>query len=87
MINDDPHSPDFNSYASIVDLRAFAAGRGYTIPADDGECGMLLMQAMDFLEGQAGAVSAPAHLSRCRGRAPAYASMVWTCRMMLFHSA
>lgn len=52
MINDDPHSPDFNSYASIVDLRAFAAGRGYSIPADDGECGQMLTQAMDFLEGQ-----------------------------------
>jgi hypothetical protein len=36
-----------------VDLRAFAAGRGYTIPADDGECGQMLMQAMDFLEGKA----------------------------------
>lgn len=53
MINDDPHSPDFNSYASIVDLRAFAAGRGYSIPADDGECGQMLTQAMDFLEGKA----------------------------------
>ena len=52
MINDDPHSPDFNSYASIVDLRAFAAGRGYTVPADDGECGQMLMQAMDYLEGK-----------------------------------
>ncbi|HGH8123881.1 TPA: DnaT-like ssDNA-binding protein [Enterobacter kobei] len=53
MINDDPHSPDFNSYASVSDLRAFAAGRGYSIPADDGECGQVLMQAMDFLEGKA----------------------------------
>lgn len=52
MLVADPHSPDFNSYASVIDLRAFAAGRGYTVPADDGECGMLLMQAMDYLEGQ-----------------------------------
>lgn len=52
MINADPHVPSFNSYASVADLRAFAAGRGYTVPADDGECGMLLMQAMDYLEGQ-----------------------------------
>lgn len=52
MINADPQSPSFNSYASVADLRAFAAGRGYTVPADDSECSMLLMQAMDFLEGK-----------------------------------
>ena len=52
MLMADPHSPDFNSYASVVDLRAFAAGRGYTVPSDDGECGQMLMQAMDYLEGQ-----------------------------------
>jgi hypothetical protein len=47
----------------------------------------MLMQAMDFLEGKPGAVSAPAHHSLYPGRAPACASMVLTCRMMLFHSA
>lgn len=52
MLVADPHSPGFNTYASVADLRAFAAGRGYTVPADDDECGMLLMQAMDFLEGK-----------------------------------
>lgn len=52
MLVADPYSPDFNSYASVNDLRAFAAGRGYTVPTDDGECGQLLMQAMDFLEGK-----------------------------------
>lgn len=52
MLVADPNSPDFNSYASVSDLRAFAAGRGYSIPADDGECGQMLMQAMDFLEGR-----------------------------------
>lgn len=52
MLVADPHSLDFNTYASVIDLRAFATGRGYTIPADDGECGKLLMQAMDYLEGK-----------------------------------
>ena len=52
MLVADPHSPDFNSYASVVDLRAFASGRGYTVPTDDGECGQMLMQSMDYLEGQ-----------------------------------
>lgn len=52
MLVTDPHSPDFNTYASVDNLRAFAAGRGYTIPSDDGECGQLLMQAMDYLEGK-----------------------------------
>ena len=32
MLVADPNSPDFNTYASVVDLRAFAAGRGYTVP-------------------------------------------------------
>ena len=52
MINADPRSPDFNTYASVIDLRAFATGRGYTVPADDAECGQLLVQAMDYLEGR-----------------------------------
>ncbi|WP_312347426.1 DnaT-like ssDNA-binding protein [Leclercia sp.] len=52
MLVADPHSSVFNSYASVADLRAFAAGRGYTVPADDGECDQLLVQAMDYLEGQ-----------------------------------
>ncbi|TKU41553.1 hypothetical protein FDW94_17960 [Citrobacter sp. wls757] len=52
MLVADPKSPDFNSYASVVDLRTFATGRGYTVPADDGECGQMLMQAMDYLEGK-----------------------------------
>ncbi len=52
MLVADPHSPDFNSYASVIDLRTFAAGRGYAVPADDGECSQMLMQAMDYLEGK-----------------------------------
>lgn len=52
MLVADPYSPDFNSYASVDDLRVFTAGRGYTVPTDDSECGQLLMQAMDFLEGK-----------------------------------
>ncbi|WP_347898175.1 DnaT-like ssDNA-binding protein [Enterobacter hormaechei] len=52
MLVADPHSPDFNSYASVSDLRVFAAVRGYTVPAEDGECSQMLMQSMDFLEGR-----------------------------------
>lgn len=52
MLVADPHSPDFNSYASVSDLRVFAAARGYTVPAEDGECSQMLMQSMDFLEGR-----------------------------------
>nr|WP_154325044.1 DnaT-like ssDNA-binding protein [Pantoea sp. 201603H] len=50
MINTDPKSPDFNSYASVSDLRDFATARGYDIPADDTTCEQLLMQAMDYLD-------------------------------------
>jgi hypothetical protein len=87
MLVADPHSPDFNTYASVVDLRAFAAGRGYTVPADDGECGQMLMQAMDYLEGKSWRGQRSAHHSRYPGRAPACASMVLTCRMTLSRSA
>lgn len=52
MLVADPHSPDFNTYAGVIDLRAFAAGRGYTVPTDDAECDQMLMQAMDYLEGK-----------------------------------
>lgn len=86
MLVADPHSPDFNSYASVSDLRAFAAGRGYSIPADDDECGQMLMQAMDFLEGKARRGQRYSASQPLSGRVPACASMVLTCRMMLFHS-
>ncbi|MEQ6281186.1 DnaT-like ssDNA-binding protein [Kluyvera huaxiensis] len=52
MLVANPHSPDFNTYASLADLRTFAAARGYAVPADDTECGQMLMQAMDYLEGR-----------------------------------
>ena len=41
MLVADPHSPDFNSYASLADLRTFAAGRGYAVPADDNQLVLL----------------------------------------------
>ncbi|MGP4140985.1 DnaT-like ssDNA-binding protein [Sodalis praecaptivus] len=53
MINTDPTSPDFNSYASVADLDMFAAARGYSIPPSDEVKEQLLMQAMDYLEGMA----------------------------------
>lgn len=49
-INTDPASPDFNSYASVDDLTAFAASRGYDVPDED-QCPALLFQAMDYLNG------------------------------------
>ncbi|HEJ7118805.1 DnaT-like ssDNA-binding protein [Serratia sp. SM29] len=52
MLITDPTSPDFNSYASVDDARAFAVGRGYQLPDDDHECETLLVQAMDYLAGQ-----------------------------------
>ncbi|WP_208952338.1 DnaT-like ssDNA-binding protein [Rahnella sp. ChDrAdgB13] len=50
-INTDPASPDFNSYANVDDLTRFAASRGYDIPSDSDECGTLLFQALDYLNG------------------------------------
>jgi hypothetical protein len=36
MLVADPHSPDFNSYASVLTCARLRRG-GYTVPADDGE--------------------------------------------------
>ncbi|MBD1228660.1 DnaT-like ssDNA-binding protein [Xenorhabdus griffiniae] len=48
MINSDKNSPEFNSYASVEDLKQFAAQRGYSLP-DDSVLPPLLFQAMDYL--------------------------------------
>lgn len=51
MLITNPTLPDFNSYASVADLQAFAAARGYAIPDNAEECENLLVQAMDYLAG------------------------------------
>ncbi|WP_312268056.1 DnaT-like ssDNA-binding protein [Pseudescherichia sp.] len=51
MLITDPASPEFDSYASVSDLQAFATARGYEVPADAAECENLLVQAMDYLAG------------------------------------
>ncbi len=53
MLITDPASMDFNSYASVGDLKLYASTRGYEIPADEQECEKLLIQSMDFLAGLA----------------------------------
>ncbi|SUP84863.1 DnaT-like ssDNA-binding protein [Yersinia wautersii] len=51
MLVTDPDSPDFESYASVDDLRVLATSRGYEVPADDSACKKLLLQGMDYLAG------------------------------------
>ncbi|KER01521.1 hypothetical protein LGZ99_20505 [Photorhabdus temperata] len=51
MLVTDSSSPNFNSYASVEDLRTFATSRNYEIPDNDTACEHLLMQAMDYLAG------------------------------------
>lgn len=53
MIITDPSSPDFNSYASVEELKSFASARGYDVPTDDVVCSQLLIQAIDYLESTA----------------------------------
>lgn len=48
MIDTDPGSPDFNSYASVGMLKSFATGRGREITGDSE---VMLIRAMDYLEG------------------------------------
>ena len=47
MIDNEPTSPTFNSYADVAGLLAWASARGYDVPEDSAE--MLLFQAMDYL--------------------------------------
>lgn len=51
MIVTDLHTPTFNSYASVADLRQCAAQRHRTLPETAGECEPLLVEAMDYLNG------------------------------------
>lgn len=50
MIDNDPASPDFNSYGFVAGLVAFAEARGYDVPEESAE--QLLIQAMDYLNIQ-----------------------------------
>lgn len=47
MINSNPDSPGFNSYASIDDLNLFVSSREYSL--DNSKAASLLFQAMDYL--------------------------------------
>lgn len=38
-----------DSYATVVQLRAFAAKRGATVPTPDADCEKILIKAMDYL--------------------------------------
>ncbi|VEJ54626.1 DnaT-like ssDNA-binding protein [Pragia fontium] len=48
MIITNPQSPDFNSYASTVDLAKFASSRNLELPENTES---LLIKAMDYLNG------------------------------------
>lgn len=43
--------PDANSYASLADVRAYAAKRGYVLPADDAALETLIYLATDYVDG------------------------------------
>ncbi|HEN3579729.1 TPA: hypothetical protein U5D98_002972 [Yersinia enterocolitica] len=51
MLVTNPDSSNFESYASVDDLRALATSRGYDVPVDDESCEQLLLQGMDYLAG------------------------------------
>jgi len=43
-----------NSYQSVADLRAFAAERALPLPVSDNDVGVLLLNAMDYMERRCG---------------------------------
>ena len=51
IIEDGTVIPTANSYAAVADLRSFAKVRGATLPTADADCEVLLLKAMDFLQG------------------------------------
>lgn len=51
VIEDGTIVPGAESYVSAAELKAYAAKRGITVPADDSACEVLLIKAMDYLNG------------------------------------
>jgi hypothetical protein len=43
-----------NSYQSVADLRSFAAERALPLPTSDDDCGVLLLNSMDYMERRCG---------------------------------
>jgi len=56
IIEDGTAKSDAQSYATVVEMRSYADLRGATVPrtgtAGDEQCEILLMKAMDYIEGQ-----------------------------------
>lgn len=52
VIEDGTGLANSQSYATVAELRAYAALRGKTVPAADIDCEVLLVKAMDYLEAQ-----------------------------------
>ena len=51
-LEDGTGKADSNTYVTVEQARAYAAARGVELSADDAEVGVLLVQAMDYLEAQ-----------------------------------
>lgn len=49
IVEDGSIVPDAESYVTVAELRNYAGKRGVELPADDVECEVLLIKAMDFL--------------------------------------
>jgi hypothetical protein len=52
IVEDGTAKVDSQTYATVAELRAYAALRASTVPAADAECEVLLVKAMDYLHGQ-----------------------------------
>lgn len=50
IVEDGSNVPNANSYNTVVEIRAFADLRGYTLPVDDLEVEKLAVKATDYLE-------------------------------------
>lgn len=51
-IEDGTARSDSNSYATVADLRGYAALRGATVPTKDADCEILLIKGMDRMEAE-----------------------------------
>ena len=50
IIEDGSNVTNANSYATVVEIKAFAEARGFTLPTDDLEIEKLAIKATDYLE-------------------------------------
>lgn len=54
VVEDGSALPNSNAYVSVSDARIYASNRGITLPSDNDQVAVMLIEATDYLEAQGG---------------------------------